>query len=84
LGTIYYYAEGIHRIVHAIREQLQAGTSVDAVLSVGELGSFTLRSAHHSWTRSLMLGALAARCRGGVVALISTRRDLAVCHRQTS
>jgi hypothetical protein len=57
-GAIYYSADDIKRIVHTIREQLRAGKQFKSVLPVEGLGLFTLRQAHNSWTRSLMLGAL--------------------------
>jgi hypothetical protein len=57
-GALYYGRPEVSRILHAIRERLRDGASPDAPIPVAELGTFTLRQAHRSWTRELMLGAL--------------------------
>jgi hypothetical protein len=57
-GAIYYDADEVKRIVAEIRGQLERDRNRRRVLQVDELGAFTLRAAHSSWIRSLLLGAL--------------------------
>jgi hypothetical protein len=57
-GAIYYSADEVKQIVRLIGERLRAGKKVDSSFPVDKLGSFTLRKAHPSWVKSLLLGAL--------------------------
>jgi hypothetical protein len=57
-GGLYYSVAEVGRIIHAIRAGLVAGAPCSATFSVDTLGTFTLRAAHPSWTRALLLGAL--------------------------
>jgi hypothetical protein len=66
-GAAYFNAVECARIVHSIRKRLDArikgadGESLDAATArayaVKGLGMFTLRRAHDSWARKLLLGA---------------------------
>lgn len=56
-GAVYYMADEINAILHAIRNSWQARGDVRQPIVVEGLGTFTLRVAHPSWTKSLMLGA---------------------------
>jgi hypothetical protein len=57
-GAIYYNADAVTRIMNTIGQRLGAQKASDATFVVDDLGSFRLRKAHASWTRSLLLGAL--------------------------
>ena len=57
-GAIYYMLNDVNTILHAIREDLTVSREFDRVITVGALGSFTLREAHRSWTQRLLLGAV--------------------------
>jgi hypothetical protein len=57
-GGIYYTADEVKRMVDTIHQQLGAEKKFDSVFLIAGLGSFTLRKAHSSWVRSLLLGAL--------------------------
>ncbi len=66
-GAILYMADECLQIVHSIRERLEArikgddGESLDVATArsyaVQGLGTFSLRRAHDSWARQLLLGA---------------------------
>ena len=66
-GAIYYFAKDVMQILHAIREQAEASVKresgdrreivLNQIYAVKGLGSFTLRPAHGSWSRELLLGA---------------------------
>jgi hypothetical protein len=64
-GGLYYEKKSdVLAIVNSLREQLGSGAGgapTEAwrwTLRVDQLGSFSFRKAHSSWTRSLLLGAL--------------------------
>ena len=64
-GAFYYeHAKDVSKIMHTLREQLvklrpRGGPAdVPAAIGIRRLGSFTLRKAHTSWCRSLLLGAM--------------------------
>jgi hypothetical protein len=57
-GAIYYSGNEVARIIETIGRQFKMGKRADSVFRVDELGSFTLRQSHTSWTSSLLLGAL--------------------------
>lgn len=57
-GAAFYVLEEVALIVHSLRDQLAAGASAATTLGVDELGQFTLRQAHTTWTRALLLGAM--------------------------
>jgi hypothetical protein len=64
-GALYYEdKDDVLEIVHSIRKQLakgvkgKLGPTWHSTFAVRGLGSFTLRKAHGSWTRKLLLGAL--------------------------
>jgi hypothetical protein len=64
-GAIIYAGDECMVIVHSIREQLaarikqgaQVGDAANELYTIDGLGSFTLRRAHESWARQLLLGA---------------------------
>jgi Domain of unknown function (DUF4262) len=61
-GLFYEKNDDVLDIVHSLRKQLAKPSKLGPVwqsqLSVPRLGKFTLRKAHASWSRSLLLGAL--------------------------
>lgn len=64
-GALYYEdADDVLEIFHSIRKQLVKGTKGklgpmwQSTFTVRGLGAFTLRKAHASWSRALLLGAL--------------------------
>lgn len=64
-GALYYDDTGeVSDIIHSVREQLAKSVkgkrdpTWSSTFAVRDLGSFTLRRAHRSWTRRMLLGAL--------------------------
>lgn len=64
-GGLYYEDnDDVMEILHSLRKQLakgvkgKLGPTWQSEFAVRKLGSFTLRMAHASWTRALLLGAL--------------------------
>jgi hypothetical protein len=63
-GFFFEKSDQVLEILHSVRKQLASGMKGklgpvwQSELVVPELGKFTLRQAHASWTRSLLLGAL--------------------------
>lgn len=57
-GAIYYTGNEVKKIIKTIYQQLKTEKKFNSVFSVGDIGSFTLRKMHDSWSNSLLLGAL--------------------------
>jgi hypothetical protein len=57
-GAAWFNAGEVSVILALIRRQLLADRRFDVPFAFDGLGSFTLRKAHRSWTRKLLLGAL--------------------------
>lgn len=57
-GAIYYTGDEVKRVIKSIYHQLKKGGKFDSVFEVDELGLFTLKQIHESWSNSLLLGAL--------------------------
>lgn len=57
-GAIYYTAGEVKSIINSIYQQIKADKKLDSLYVVDEIGSFTLRLLHESWSNSLLLGAL--------------------------
>lgn len=56
-GVTFYTVEEVKRIMDSIHEQCRGRGKLQASLQVEGLGTFSLRPAHVSWIRELMLGA---------------------------
>ena len=56
-GAIYYNADEVSRIFHAIRTLLSEAKDFGSPLAVDGLGSFTLVRSDSSWTKALLIGA---------------------------
>lgn len=56
-GITFYTVDELKRVIDSIRAQLRGQSEREVPLPVEGLGTFTLRSAHASWIRELMLGA---------------------------
>lgn len=67
-GALIYSGEEVRRIVAMARQELLASGDFGATLSPEGLGRFTLRKAHDSWARMLMLGAFDYYREGNVQA----------------
>jgi hypothetical protein len=57
-GAAWFSGRDVGLIIHVIRNRLVEDRRFDAPIAVEGFGSFTLRTAHRSWTRKLLLGAL--------------------------
>lgn len=57
-GATLYMADDVQRVIARVRARLADGSRLDDVFELEELGAFTLRPLHKSWTLALMFGAL--------------------------
>lgn len=57
-GAAWFTAREVGVIITVIRKRLAADRRFGVPLAMEGMGSFTLRKAHRSWTRKLLLGAL--------------------------
>lgn len=56
-GAIHYMKDEVSRVLNSLSTHLRDGGDVARPHIVDALGTFTLRTAHESWTRHLLLGA---------------------------
>jgi hypothetical protein len=57
-GSLFFSNKDAKEIIDTARNRLAATRKLDGNVSVGGLGTFTLRKTHPSWTSSLLLGAI--------------------------
>jgi len=57
-GAIHYTGDEVKQVINIISQQLKVEKNFDSEFSVDELGIFTLRQVHNTWSNSLLLGAL--------------------------
>ena len=57
-GAIYYSADEVQSIINNIYQQLKSDKNYNSVITLNDIGSFTLKKMCSTWINSLMLGAI--------------------------